>query len=776
MLLTNLKYILRTVKKQRVNSLIGVLGFAVGLSVFITTILFVNREYKIDTCYDHYENIYRIIENNSGETNADLDYDLYDILKEHYSGIEMVCPVRQKKKWPFMFQTSETYIKTSSFISTTNEFFKIFSIKAIRSLYDKPFASKNSVVLTQSTAAKLFPGKEALGESVTFMGGIQLVVSAIIKDLPDESSFSADLLLNAENPGFRFGKIQKSGKDINPINHFILLGSGSNHKQVEEAINNTLLNYSIHKGKITLQPVQDIYFNESVNGDYNKKGNRQLILLFEGIAGLVLLVALINYIHFILSMQLSIRKTVAIKQIHGVTFGGLYSYFLLEALFLVGLSLFLAFIFTFLQLPLINRILDIHLNLKQIFKPELLAILGGVVLVTILFISILSVLSATRKYKNGTLIPDYFKRSVSSKSILTTFQLAVSIILISCAIIVNMQLEFMKDKTLGFCSEHLLRLELPSDFNSFHILKEKVNKLTFVKNSAWSNGAPGYINNKSAYKTSDDVVMMNGIYGDKDLLNTFNIKRIDGDDFLESEKGTVCLVNQSFMNATGFKKVDNLLQTNNKIEGRFKIIGVVEDFSIASFHSAIEPCYIAFSDEDRCFLNVRLSKGNVSMMIHQLKDVWKEIIPNKPFDATFYDDYFESLYRKEEMYGTALSFLSLITIAISCLGILGQIIHCSAMRTKEIGIRKVNGAKISEILTLLNKDFIKWVAIAFVIATPIAWYAMNKWLENFAYKTSLSWWIFALAGLLALGIALLTVSYQSWKAAVKNPVEALRYE
>jgi putative ABC transport system permease protein len=175
-------------------------------------------------------------------------------------------------------------------------------------------------------------------------------------------------------------------------------------------------------------------------------------------------------------------------------------------------------------------------------------------------------------------------------------------------------------------------------------------------------------------------------------------------------------------------------------------------------------------------LSLRLTPGNIGQQIDQLRKIWKNLLPNDPMEFTFYDDQFQAMYVKEDKLAKSITFFSIIAIVLTCMGILGQIFLISLNRTKEIGIRKINGAKVSEILTMLNKDFIKWVAIAFVVACPIAYYAMNKWLENFAYKTTLSWWIFALAGLLALGIALLTVSWQSWRAATRNPVEALRYE
>jgi len=207
------------------------------------------------------------------------------------------------------------------------------------------------------------------------------------------------------------------------------------------------------------------------------------------------------------------------------------------------------------------------------------------------------------------------------------------------------------------------------------------------------------------------------------------------------------------------------------------VIGILNDFKFESYHSTVEPLALIFDGGQYSnVLSVRLAPGNAGQDIGQIRKIWESISPYEPFSFIFYDDLFQSMYEKEEKLASSITFFSLIAIALTCMGILVQIFMICLNRVKEIGIRKINGARISEVMVMLNRDFVKWVAIAFVIATPIAWYVMNKWLENFAYKTELSWWIFALAGVLALGIALLTVSWQSWRAATRNPVEALRYE
>ncbi len=232
-----------------------------------------------------------------------------------------------------------------------------------------------------------------------------------------------------------------------------------------------------------------------------------------------------------------------------------------------------------------------------------------------------------------------------------------------------------------------------------------------------------------------------------------------------------CLINEEALKQYGWDSFEG------KKDGGLDVVGIIKDFKFESFYQPVEPLALLLTETNNWnILSVRLSPGNLGQQIDQIKKIWKSLSPFESMNFAFYDDFFQSMYGKEEKLASSISFFSFIAIALTCMGILGQIFMICLSRVKEIGIRKVNGARVLEILTILNKDFIKWVAISFVVATPVAYYAMNKWLETFAYKTALSWWIFFLAGLLALGIILLTVSWQSWKTARKNPVEALRYE
>jgi len=244
--------------------------------------------------------------------------------------------------------------------------------------------------------------------------------------------------------------------------------------------------------------------------------------------------------------------------------------------------------------------------------------------------------------------------------------------------------------------------------------------------------------------------------------------------YLKTDENATALINEAALRDFG---VEDPYQLSFRVPGgSAKVVGIVKDFNYKSLHNKIEPLVIIYLPRQGQFVNLKIVGNNLTSTLEKVNSIWNELAPGFPFSYHFLDQDFEQLYKKDEQMGKAITLFSLIAIGIAALGILGLSIFMGQSRIKEIGIRKINGAKVSEVMAMLNTDFVKWVAIAFVIATPIAFYAMNKWLENFAYKTSLSWWIFALAGLLALGIALLTVSWQSWRAATRNPVEALRYE
>jgi putative ABC transport system permease protein len=363
---------------------------------------------------------------------------------------------------------------------------------------------------------------------------------------------------------------------------------------------------------------------------------------------------------------------------------------------------------------------------------------------------------------------------------LIVFQFTISIILIFCVLIVQRQIKYVKHKDAGFEKEHLLRLDLPEiraeDAQKALVLLEELRKSPFFRSVSVTSGAPGEIRISmgSNMENSDKNMSVPCLLADTAFLETFGIKVTKGRNLEPGDFGKVCMINETAYKQFDFADLENKRFNNY---GGFDIIGVVNDFQFASFHKTIGPLCIMFTPKQwNTNINIRFADNVSGSGLEFIRQKWNEILSGYPLRYQFYDEWFYSMYQSEERFTKTIGLFALLAIVISCMGIFGQAIFSAELRSKEIGIRKVNGATISEVMVMLNSEFVKMVAIAFVIALPISWYAMHKWLENFAYKTNLSWWIFALAGILALGIALLTVSWQSWKAAIRNPVEALRYE
>jgi putative ABC transport system permease protein len=352
-------------------------------------------------------------------------------------------------------------------------------------------------------------------------------------------------------------------------------------------------------------------------------------------------------------------------------------------------------------------------------------------------------------------------------SILTVLQLTISILLISGLLIVQRQINYMKFRDLGFNDDKLLYIELQYKNEGYEALKNEFLKNPSITKATLSNGVPGSIWSKSINEKWKNTYFNMDI--DEEFLSTMGMELKEGRNLTRADMAANgCIVNEAAIAAISMDSIDL---------GLFRIgeiVGVVKNFNFESLHQNVQPLIMKYGVGR--LLSLRLSTENLPVVMDYINKVWTDFYPDEPMQYKFFDAWFDSMYKKEEQLGYASVVFSFIAIAITCLGLLGKIIQISLSRTKEIGIRKVNGARISEVLVMLNRDFVKWVVIAFVIATPLAYYAMHKWLQNFAYKTELSWWIFALAGLLALGIALLTVSWQSWKAATRNPVESLRYE
>ena len=776
MIKTNLKLSFRGLRKNRFYSILGISGFAFGFAICIMVGLYIYNELTFDNCFENNNRIYRVINVNEHQRiSTRLDYNDNDIFIDKYPEIEKICPVNISTNWERSFIADEKPFFAKGFLTTTNDFFDIFQIKILKSVSDQPFSEINSIILTESMSKRLFGDINSLGKEFILDGDKVLNVSAVIEDFPSNSSLQANLLFNAENKDIR-ASFSGDGKGnyYYSVNQYILIKKSGSAIDLQEKMNRTLPDYNTRAEKVELQPLTKIYLAKYIEGNNNLSGSIFSILVFAAIALLILILSIINQVNFTISLQYSKLKEIGIKKTVGANFQQLIVFHFTETFLWMSIALFISLIIVGFGLPYSEILFSKKLEFATIYSfpfifyliTSLLFIIAITSCAPVFILSKFNILT----FMSGKIIRTGKQRG---KKGLTIAQITTSVFLLISVIVVHRQVDFMKHEDIGFNKESLLQIKLPSNYKETEIIKNQLLNSPTILNACVTSGAPGMINYNSSTGPRGKEFRISRLGADHDFLNTFGIDLLAGRDFNESTDPNACLITKTMLN--------NLLEAYEweSWEGHqvneFNIIGVVKDFHVSSMHNPLESVLITHNYQPTA-LTLKIKSEDLGETMTSIKNTWSNISPEEPYSYQFYDEWFNAMYISEERLSKSMNIFSIIAFVITCMGLLGQIFYITINKTKEIGIRKVNGAKVSEILTMLNKDFIKWVIIAFVIATPIAYYAMNKWLENFAYKTSLSWWIFALAGLLALGIALLTVSWQSWRAATRNPVKALRYE
>ena len=778
-----LKSAFRNLWKNKMFSFINITGFAFGISVCLAIVLLLMKEYSYDRYNTNAAQIVRLTDTKNNSSS--IDYRVKDILLSNYPEIENACLVQRREGL-----TEVTYGEKGHYLndimSVDNQFFEVFSIDFISGKSTLPFTNNNSAVITESTAKMLFGTENPVGKELIVRGGIFITITAVIKDFPDNSSIFAGLLVNAENDRFKFSF---SCEDSNvksthrwPFRMYLQLNKNANPDQLLTGINENSEILNPYVEEVGFLPLKDIYLHDNTYGSNTKKGNAGMLRLLTMIAIVVLVLAVINFINLTVAQQTRRNKDTGVRKTIGANRRHILMYFLFESIMVTVFAFVIGIVFLAYLTPLYQSVFNTSVDLGTLFRfPFVLYLVGGILLVGLVSgVGPAVVLSGVKPIQvlSGNFSATG-KRNFLRNS-LTIFQFTTSIVLIICVIIVQRQIQFVKHKDLGFTKEQLLRLDIPQiqekDVSKVMVILDELRKSPFLKDISVTGDVPGRVNMSlgSNMENTDKNINVPCLLVDTTFLRTFGIDIIKGRDLQPGDFGKVCMLNESAYKHFEFDNLENKRFNNY---GGFDIIGVVSDFHFRTLHDKIGPACIMFTPHywPRA-INIRFAENGIGQGMDFIQDKWQEILPGYPISYQFYDEWFDSMYRSEERFAKTISFFALLAIVISCIGILGLAIFSSERRIKEIGIRKVNGAKIWEVMLMLNRDFVKWVAIAFVIATPIAYYAMNKWLENFAYKTEMSWWIFALAGLLALGIALLTVSWQSWRAARRNPVEALRYE
>jgi len=770
--IANLKQAYHYLKKNTTYSVLTIIGLTVGLTVFLLVALFVYNEKSVDKSIPNSNRIYRLID--AEKNDSGLDYKLRDAISENYPEAEANCML-ERYEWAMILRANNSSIKLKSGISTTNNFFEVFNIPILRKIGDKPFSEKASIILTQATAKKLFGDKDPLGQTVDFNHFFKVKVTAIVKEFPKNTSIAADYFLNAEDKKMRMSTICDNGC-YNPMNSFFLLKKHTDKAQFIKHFNKTIKQFQSRVKRFSLQPLTDIYLAKQIKNNGNKKGNPSFINIISIIGLIILILSVINYLNFSLSLQFSKIKEISIKKVNGANSLQLFFYYLTESLIVIVVSTLLSLLLVFALKDYFATLIGREINLQILENPVFIIIYLAVILLILSINSVIPVYSLLKINVVDGLHNTIKRQNKSSiRTVFTTTQFVASIALLISVFFIQKQLNFVASREIGFNRQNILKIEIPFQFKHYPALKAEINNLSFVKSSSYSFGHPGQINLTMGSGEKEIDMNIKTIMVDSTFLRTFQIKLLKGRRFLKGDFHNACMFNKTAIIQLGWEDLKKRKYKMNKEDG-YDVIGIVNNFSVSSLRKKQQAVCLIYDNTNKPnVLSVRIVPGYINRQISQIKKVWTSL-SNDPFEFQFYDDFFNAQYKKERQLSRSITVLAVIAIILTLIGILGQVIQTCNYRTKEIGIRKVNGAGILEIVNMLNMVFVKWVLVAFVVAAPIAWYSINKWLENFPYKAPLSWWVFALAGIVVLFVTLVTVSWKTFKVAIKNPVEALQYE
>jgi len=779
---------LRNIKRYYVHSILNIGGMAIGMASAILILLWVYDEWSYDRHFENADNIYRIIENQNPSGGvaslwAPTPAALAKILKEEYP--EVIRSARFDPHMELRLKKGNEFQHEMAVAMVDKDFLKMFTIKFIRGDINSALNEPHNVILTEEMAHKYFGNEDALGKTLLESLGYLVTVTGVVKR-PQNSHLRFDFLVPVE-------LLKERGRPPDDWEfrcyNYIELKKGTDGKLVENKIRDVLKKHiKGSNSEILLQNIKNIHLFSSRKYTYDIIGHGDItyVRIMGLIAFIILLIACINFMNLATAQSARRAREIGVRKVAGASKHKIVFQFLGESLMLVFVAHVIAMIFVELLLPGYNNFTGKQLAVNYQSPGLYMGLIS-----LILFCGLLAG-SYPAWYLSSLKSMDIMKGVINKnpgntqfRRVLVIFQFSISVLLIICTLIVGRQLNYIQNMKLGFNKDNIGYFMFPirpGDPKLQIVKKELLNNpdILSVTNVFYNYDNPlnkegtsgGY---KWTGKKEDEDVLFYTLNADEDYSKTFQLELREGRFFSAefSTDNTAIVINEQAAKIMGFKDPLGKIITNSE-GSKLTIIGVVKDFHFRSLHYKIEPLIMQLGGSNTFF--IRMRPGHIPSTVESIKKTYNSFKPDIRLDFHFLDDDFDKLYRTEQRMSKIFAYFSLLAIIISCLGLIGLSSFMTERRTKEIGIRKANGAKSIEIFSLLSKEYLTWVLTSIFIACPIALYAMHKWLQNFAYRITISWWVFALAGAIALLIALLTVSFQSYKAASKNPVEALRYE
>ena len=808
MLQSYLKIAFRNLVRNKVYSFINIGGLAVGMATCLLISLYVLDEISYDRFNEKADRIYR------------LDMDIkFGGSEKSYAVSPAPAGPTFLRDYPFIenyVRIKENRVVIEKGKETINEWnvafadstlFEVFTLPMIYGNPKNALSQPNSVVITESVAKKYFNTVQVLNKFLTINKTELYKITGVIKDIPENSHIKRNIYMSMLN-------YEDSKRNIwtsNNYNTYLLLKQGANPSQIKSKFREIQKKYMLPEIfqilgtktveefeksgnylRFDLMPLMQIHLYSNKVAEIGTNSNIQYVYIFSAIALFILLIACINFMNLSTARSVNRAKEVGVRKVLGTIRSYLIGQFLSESILLGLIAFFLGFGIAYLLLPHFNDLANKQMNLSFEQKPFLLPVL-------LLFSILIGLLAGVYP----ALILSAFKPISVLKGKLTTsnkggylrsglviFQFFASAFLIICTMVIYRQLSFIQQKNLGFNREQVLIINdtnlLENGLESF---KNELLQFKEIKSATISAFLPTPSNrNNNSFWPEGELNVEKGISMQfwevgHDYTKTLGMQLLQGRDFDKnmSTDSSALIINESSAKIFGYKnligrKLFMYTDIQAKIMKTFTIIGVVKNFNYESLRENIGAMSICLSTKPYGAISVRLQTDNVKEVVAKIENKWKSSVGAMPLNYQFLDEAFDSMYRSEQRIGKIFISFAILAIFIACLGLFGLATFTAEQRTKEIGIRKVMGASVIQIVNLLSKDFLRLVILGIVIASPVAYWAMNKWIQDFAYRIEISWWTFVLAGLISIVIALLTVSYQAIKAAVANPVKSLRTE
>ncbi|UCH92698.1 MAG: ABC transporter permease, partial [Candidatus Aminicenantes bacterium] len=810
MLKNYFKMALRNIIKNKLNSILNAAGLSLGIAISMLIIFHVKVELSYDNNFPKADRIFRVTQGSTGDVSSRI-----------WAATSFPLALRIKNEIPGIEQTARFYYAYTRILSYTppggepRKFeetggyhadptaIDMFNLRFIKGNPGNALNPPNSIVLTGSMAKKYFLDEEPLGKNIIDDAlGVSYLVTGVIEDLPHTTHLKFDYLLSMST---FYRRMIRAGNERllnsvgwNALYTYILIHNNQTRENVEAKLPDFTAKYFANRGTreevlantaLHLQPIKEIHLHSNLEKEMNPNSRIEYIYIFSIIALFILLIAGVNFINISTAQAFKRIKEVGVRKVVGARRQQLVIQFLGESILLSAVSAVAAVLLIRMFLPLYNNFSGYKIHLLQLLSPDFL-----------LFFILITVLIGTTAGLYPALFMSAFKPANTFKAIstpkstvssikkgLVIFQFVISIFMIFSSIVIYMQMEFFRSKDLGFDKERLVAIRLYGNLykeavENANALKSELLGHSAISGAARAGNIPG-----NRFSASDFIFKglpgetarhnMRHLFVDEEFLETLNIDLVRGRSFSGLSPGVrAFILNETAANLLNVENPLGLDITSGISGNKGSILGVVRNFNYASLHNNIEPLIMEFSPGAATYLIVRMNNENIRETLEFIEKKVNEIAPGHLLIYTFIEDHFTRLYASEDRIGKIFNVFSLLALFISCLGLFGLSAHSAQQRIKEIGVRKVLGASSSNIVLLLSREFVIWVITANIFALPIAWFAMNKWLQNFAYRVNIGTAAFFISGILALLIALVTVSYRAIKVARANPVNSLRYE